>query len=92
MDKFRGGFSAAYPSAASRIMIIELFLRNCGLGNREYQYLSWTFDELLEDVSMKLVGSKFITDAQLDRALLIDLAQIIKRMRPILPGIEAPKG
>jgi hypothetical protein len=61
------------------------------LDTREYQYQNWIFNEILDGVSQKLVGRNLITEAQLDRALMRDLAHIIKRMRPVLPGIEAPK-
>lgn len=91
MDKDRKTVSPRYPSAAARIMNLELFSKSCELNARPYQYLWWTFNELLEDVSQHLVGCNLITPEQRDKGLLRDLAHIITRMRPILSGIEQSK-
>jgi hypothetical protein len=91
MDKARKTSSISYPSAAARIMNLEIFLKSCSLYERQYQYQWWAFNELLDVVSQEIAGSKLIAPSQQDKGLLQDLAQIIARMRPILPGIEAPK-
>lgn len=91
MDKVRGTVSPTYPSAAARIMNLEIFFKSCELNERPYQYLWWTFNELLEHVLQNLAGCSSLTPEQQDKGLRRDLAHIVVRMRPILPGFEEPK-
>lgn len=87
-----GTASVEYPSAASRIMNIDILMMACGLNTKRDQYRNRTFSELLDGVSQQVAGCNLVAKERDDAGLRRDLGQIVKRMLPILPVFNDKEG